>query len=716
MRLAQLQQASLPRPELQQAVDNAVARFDEPKEQLRAVTQAMGLPEGRWQGRKVQPTDTPCLVHHAERGWGILRAPNAQGQWNSLWWKAETQQWIEDSLPLGLEAYQAIRIRLARPYSALRSPVLGLIRDEILTQKRPLLEAALGGLMVGVTALLTSFYSMQVYDRVVPTGAMATLWVLTLGVLAFIGFEFAVKHVRSRLMEGLTEAVDQRLARAVYARFLALRLDQIPQSVGALAGQLRGYESVRSFLTGVSGSVLVDAPFAILFLIVIGFVGGALAFIPAFFFVVSLMIGLVYRRRMDALANAAQMAANLKTGLLVETVEGAEVIKSGQGGWRMLGRWMSTTDDARDQELEMRRITEDGQHLTQFFQQVSYTLMVALGAWMITQNRMTMGELIACSILSGRVLSPVAMVSAQLVQWSNAKAALKGLDAIWNLQDDHHGQAHPLVLTDVQGDYRLEQVGLQYRDRAALQVPSLHIRAGERVAVLGPVGAGKTTLLRLLSGMYKPQNGRVLLDGVDISHIAKPGLAEHIGYLPQDGRLFAGTLRENLILGLLDPGDEALLQCAKLSGLMSAVIANHPQGLQQPIFEGGIGLSGGQRQLVNFTRVLLRRPKVWLLDEPTSNLDRNSEMQVLRALSESLSPSSTLVVVTHKTEILPLVGRIIVVADNRVVMDGPRNEVLARLQSGGPSTAAAASSETATAVQASKPQAAHPSESAPLSS
>jgi ATP-binding cassette subfamily C protein LapB len=221
-------------------------------------------------------------------------------------------------------------------------------------------------------------------------------------------------------------------------------------------------------------------------------------------------------------------------------------------------------------------------------------------------------------------------------------------------------------------------------------VPNLVINPGERVGVLGPVGAGKTTLLRLLSGMYKPQEGRVLLDDVDLAQVAKPLLAERMGYVQQDGRLFAGTLRDNLILGQLDPGDQSILEAARQTGLLQAVIAQHAKGLQQEIFEGGTGLSGGQRQLVNLTRAFLRKPKIWLLDEPTASMDRNLELQVTQAIKTALQAQDTLILVTHKAEMLELVDRLIVIANHQIVLDGPKMQVLHKLQNVPPQSAALA--------------------------
>jgi ATP-binding cassette subfamily C protein LapB len=244
-------------------------------------------------------------------------------------------------------------------------------------------EAVIGGLMINVVALATSFYSMQVYDRVIPANAVQTLLVLTLGVLVAIVFELAAKRVRSRLYERLIDAVDQRLSRIIYLRFLAIRLDQLPQSVGGLAAQMRGYETVRGFFTAMTTNLLVDAPFALIFLLLIGLIGGWLALIPLLFFILCVVVGLYYRKQVDDFAGKSNAASNQKTGLLVETIEGAESIKSGQGGWRMLARWMKTTDEARDFDLQMRNISEHSQHLASALQQISYTLLIAAGAGLV---------------------------------------------------------------------------------------------------------------------------------------------------------------------------------------------------------------------------------------------------------------------------------------------------------------------------------------------
>ena len=686
-RLAQLQQESVDRLALQEAAEAAALLpkvSGAPKLQLKTVTRHLQVAAPRWLNGP-DAAKMPALVYtqDSEKGqgrWGVLRGQNTLGHWISDWWDATNNCWKECA-DAQMNCHTIAILRLTRPYSASSSPMFRLIRNELFSHGSLLRDALVGGMMISVLALATSFYSLQTYDRVIPTAAAQTLLVLTLGVLGAIVFEWLAKRVRSRLYERLIDAVDQRLARTVFLRFLSVRLDQLPQSVGALSAQMRGYETVRGFFTSATSSLMVDAPFALLFLGVIAMIGGWLAGIPLAFFAVCLLIGIYYRKQVDRLATQSNIASNKKTGLLVEAIEGAETIKSGQGGWRVLSRWMKTTDDARDSDLQMRNVSEHSQHLASALQQTSYILLVAAGAMLVSQGELTLGSLIACSILSSRVLSPVAMIPAQLVQWAHAKAALQGLDSLWALQDDHHGQEAPIVLASIKGAYRFEGVVAHYGGKKALMLPKLVIRPGEKVGVLGPIGAGKTTLLRLLSGMYKPQEGRVLLDDVDIAHLSKPLLAESLGYVQQDGRLFAGSLRDNLILGLLDPGDETILQAARDTGLLQTVVANHPKGLQQEIFEGGTGLSGGQRQLVNLTRAFLRRPRIWLLDEPTASMDRNLEQQVTQALKSAIGTTDTLVLVTHKAEMFALVDRLIVIVNQQVVIDGPKEQVLQKLQS-----------------------------------
>lgn len=688
-RLAQLQRERLDKVALQDAVDS-IDQLQDSFAQLQAVARRLQAPAPRFLNRPDIST-MPALLYAQDGQWQVVRGQNAQGLWVIERFDEASAQWHELSVDQ-LSGSCLAQVSTTPPFVASRSPVFRLIRQEVFAHKRLLGEALLGSITINIVALASAFYTMQVYDRVVPTAATQTLLVLTIGVAVAVCYEWLVKHFRARLFDRLVDAVDQRLARNVYTRFLSIRLDQLPPSVGSLAAQMKGYETVRGFLTTVTSHLMVDAPFTLIYVALMYVIAGYLAAIPLGFVFVSVVLGTYFRKRVDALSANVNHAVNFKTGLLVESVEGAETIKSGQGGWRMLNRWMNTTDAARSYELEMKHISERSQHMIAAFQQASYVTLVASGALLVSAGELTMGSLIACSILSGRILAPVASIPNTLQQWSHTKSAIKSLDAVWMLEDDHSGVDHPLIPETIKGDYKLKHVVSSYGEKTALNISDLRIKAGEKVAILGPVGAGKTSLLRLLSGMYKPQQGRILLHDMELAHIAKPVLAENLGYLQQEGRLFAGSLRDNLTLGLMDPGDEAILQVAKLTGLYESVLATSAEGLQTMIHEGGQGLSGGQRQLVNLTRVFLRQPTIWLLDEPTASMDSGSETKVLQAFHQTLSADDTVVLVTHKRELLQMVDRIIVIAQHQLVMDGPKNQVLDQLSKATQTTSVAVDS------------------------
>ena len=679
MRLGQLQKEKVDKVAVHEAVD-AITSSMTPAQQVTTVAKILSTKKPTFLSRP-DPIKVPALIYTENNRWELVVGLNAHGQWVTHYFDTEKSGW-QEYVQDEILASTMVQMSVTPPFVASNSLVYQLIRKEVFSHKSKLFEIILASIIINTVALVIAFYTMQVYDRVVPSGSSTTLTVLSIGVVVAILYEWLSKHFRARLSDRLVNSVDQRLARNVYMRFLSVRLDQMPASVGSLASQMKSYETVRTFLTKITSQAIVDTPFVIIYITLLYAIAGNLAFIPATFFVLSIIIGTYFKKRIDQLTAQIHHAVNFKTGLLVESIEGAETIKSGQGGWRMLSRWMNTTDAARSHEMEMKHISDRSQYMIATFQQFSYISLVASGALLITAGELTMGALIACSILSGRILAPVAAIPQIFAQWSHTKTAIKSLDAVWQLEDDHSGIDQPIVPEKVKGSYRLDQVSATYGNKRALAIPELQIKSGDKIGVLGPVGSGKTTLLRLLSGMYKPAEGRIFMDDMDISHIAKPVLSESMGYLQQEGRLFAGTLRDNLTLGLIDPGDEQVLEVAKMTGLFNAVIATHEEGLQQLISEGGQGLSGGQRQLVNLTRVFLREPRIWLLDEPTASLDSSTEAVLINTFKNKLNAEDTLVIVTHKMEVLNLVDRVIVINNNQLMIDGPKEAVLQRLRQG----------------------------------
>ena len=542
-------------------------------------------------------------------------------------------------------------------------------------RRRVFFEAVFATFVLSVFGLMSALYTMQVYDRVVPTKGFSTLWVLTIGVLMAIFFELIMKLVRSHMVDKASKAIDLELSGVFFSKALAIRSDCRPKTVGTFASQIRHFESVRNFMTSSTLFILADAPFALLFILVIYFIAGPVAYVPLIMIPLGLLVGFSMKGPIERYTAENMEESNKKNGLLIEAIDGIESVKAASAEWKLEDRWRELTKVITTTELKSKLLTAFSTSSTQSIQQLSYVGIIATGAYSIAAGDLTMGGLIACSIISGRALSPLAQLPSLIVQWKHAKIALEVLDGIMALPSDREHQR--LVVPDsCKGEVKLTQVGFAYEENApALAVEKLHFKPGDRVAILGTVGSGKSTLIKILAGLYQPQQGGAFLDDMEMSLLANEFVREQIGYLPQDVRLFNGTLRDNLVLGLPSLSDSQILKAAALTGLDQA-IQNHPSGLEITISEGGKGLSGGQRQLVGLTRLLLARPRILLLDEPTASMDSRLEEFVMKHLFEELSDDRVVVVATHKPGVLKHVNRIVVMDSGKVSLDGPKQEVL----------------------------------------
>lgn len=549
----------------------------------------------------------------------------------------------------------------------------------LLKRRRVFVEAVVATFVVSMLGLGASFYSLQVYDRVIPMQAHATLLALSVGVGIAVVFEFILKQVRSLMVDRGCKAIEEELSDVFFGRMLDIRMEARPVSVGSFAAQVRQFELVRNFMTSSTVFLIADLPFCLLFVGVIGVIGGLLAAIPLALLPVVMAVSAWLNWRIRRLAKAQLHDARQKNGLLVDAIDGIESVKAAGAEWKMMARWRELTASASALELDTRHLSATSAHFAQFLQQLSYVAIIGIGAWMTGQGMISMGALIACSILSNRALAPITQIATLVTQWQHASEALRGLDEMMTLPGEHPEGQRAIIPATCAGELRLEGAGFSFNGRLpALQPLDLRFAAGERAAVIGPVGSGKSTLIRLLSGLYRPSEGKAFLDGVDMALLAPEFLHEQIGYLPQDVRLLRGTLRDNLVLGLAPPADGEILRVAALTGL-DRVIAAHPLGLDLPISEGGRGLSGGQRQLVGLTRLLIAQPKILLLDEPTAAMDGDLEAGVVQQVFGKLPQDTTLIVITHKASLLRMVERIVVLDQGRAVLDGPRTEVLARL-------------------------------------
>lgn len=637
-----------------------------------AVLEGIGIKDRPEILEKPDAAFLPLLAYRADIGWGVIDGQTPQKSWNFRQENTHTES-RADELSL------VLRIRLKEDHIKQRTASFtDLLKSDLGNYKGVLFEAIIATFLINMLALAVSLFSMQVYDRVIPTRSEYTLIILASGVMLVIVFEAFMKFSRSRIMDKVVVGLDQYLSREVFQRLLKVRIDQMPGSVGSMAAQLRGYEQVRSFFTASTLFGLVDLPMTIIFISLVAFIGSPLvAVVPVIAAAIAIIMGLFARKRIDIIAAEGATASYYKTGLLVEAVEGVETIKAGAGSWKFLSRWLDVMNITIKNDLDMKHTNDNLTYLTQLLQQVSYVGIVIVGSFVVMQGDMTMGGLIACSILGGRVLAPVMAIPGLLVQYSHAKAAKLNIEALFSLEQDNQGVAYPLSPTHIKGAYQCDSLVFNYQgnDRPALDVHQLVIKPGERIAILGPIGSGKSTLLKVLAGLYAPTKGRVLLDGLDIHQISRETLSECLGYLQQDHRLFQGTLRENLLIGMAAPNDDVLQDALNKTGLIN-LVASHSSGLDLPISEGGKGLSGGQKQLVAFTRLLLTKPDVFLLDEPTASMDNRQEQRCLQVLQHELTKGQTFVVSTHKTALLDLVDRLIIMDNHRIIIDGPKQAVL----------------------------------------
>ena len=555
-----------------------------------------------------------------------------------------------------------------------------LIWGALARRRGTFFDAVLASALINMLALATSLYSMQVYDRVIPNHGYQTLWVLSVGVAGAIALEFFLKHVRAVIVENACKAIDCELSEWFFQRALAIRMEGRPPGVGTLASQVKGFELVRGIMTSTSLFVLVDIPFAALFVGVIGIVGGVLVLVPLIALPCALLAGLMFQHAIGRHAAANQAQSHMKTGLMVESIDGAESLKAMGAEWRFLSRWKNLVADVADSDMRIKRLATISQNLTAMLQQVGYVALVAFGAYLVTDNVLTMGGVIACSILIGRAMASIATLPSVMVQWAHARAALDGLDQVIRMPSENDERDVALIPQKLEDNIRFEKVFFAYgaAKHLALEVPALQISAGDRVGLLGGIGSGKSTLLKLASGLFRPVSGKVFIGGLDAALIAPALLREKIGYLPQDFQLFSGTLRDNLLLGLPDPGDDALFEAAQITGLID-LITQQPKGLALVISEGGRGVSGSQKQLIGLTRLLLARPAIWMLDEPTSAMDVASERRIIAMLEKLGSQGVTMLVATHKTTLIPLFSRLMFVQGGRVGLEGPREQVLAAI-------------------------------------
>ena len=548
-------------------------------------------------------------------------------------------------------------------------------------QKKYLYYAFIASTSMNILALGVAFYTMQVYDRVISTNAMSTLIALSIGVGIALILELVLKFSRGAIVDQSTKNMDIELSHNIFDRFLDIRADTMLNGIGSLSSKLNSYSAVRVFIISAIPFIAIDFPFAFFFLGIITLIGGLkIGLLILTFILISLLVGFAFKNKIEVLTKSSTMASHKKLGLLVESVENLVKIKTTGARWSIMNKWNQLSDDAANDEILITHSTNISSFLAVFFQQSSYVSTVALGAYLIgSTSSLTMGSLIAITILANKVFQPMSQIPGIFVQWAKAKVAIEDLDGLYILPREGENVERPITAKLQSHKIQCSDLKFAYnKDSIALNIPKLQIQPGEKVAILGSIGAGKSTLLKMLSGIYKPMIGRVTIDGIDMQQIARSNLTSTIGYLDQDNKLFKGTYRDNLTIGLVNVSDEQIIKVSKLTGLMT-LISSLPSGLDTEVPEGGKTVSGGQRQLIALTRILIGNNRVLLLDEPTASMDEITEGKILTLLQQTVTKEQTLIVVTHKPKLLNLVDRVIIMTSSGIHTDDTKEAVLKKM-------------------------------------
>jgi ATP-binding cassette, subfamily C, bacterial LapB len=540
---------------------------------------------------------------------------------------------------------------------------------------------ALAAFLINMLALATPLFIMSVYDRVIPNGAIPSLIALSIGMGLAIAFDFVLRTVRSRMIDVTGKTVDVVLAANIFEHVMAVKMAQRPTSVGIIANQLRDFDSVREFFT--SGSVVsaTDLIFAVLFVGVLFVIAGPLAWIPLVMLPIMIALGFTMQRPLDRAMKRLQAESAARHGVLVESLAGLETVRATGAEARMQTAWeRSVAATARSGE-DVHFWASLSLTSANAAQQITSLLLVIIGVFLILDGKLTVGALVAANMLAGRVLAPIAGIASVITRGTQTLSALKSIDRIMSLERERSPQRAYVARKIDEGRIAFENVSFTYPNSPgkALEKVSFKIEGGERIGIIGRVGSGKTTIGRLLLGFYEAQEGRILIDGVDSRQYDPSDLRTGIGFAMQDTDLFFGKLRDNIALGKPEATDEEVLAAARLSGV-ETFIAGHPMGYDMPISEGGRSLSGGQKQAIGLARVLIRKPRVLFLDEPTAHFDIRSEAEFLERLKAIRGERMTIIISTHRLSLLSMVDRLLLFDNGRLVADGPRDKVLALLQ------------------------------------
>jgi ATP-binding cassette subfamily C protein LapB len=545
--------------------------------------------------------------------------------------------------------------------------------------RRQYAEAAAGSLFANLLAVAIALFSLQIYDRVIPYQSEPTLWVLALGVMLAVVLEGVLKVARATLMDNTGKRIELAVQDRLMRRLLGMKMMPGERKPSETFAAMRDFSSVREFFTSSTAGTLADLPFLVVFLALVASIGGNLVWVLVIGGILMVLPGLLTQKKMIEITASTQGASTKAARLLYESVFEHETVTTQRGEDRVKRIWAELTTLTAVKSGEQRRLTTLLSTWAQGVQQATYVSAVVVGTYMVFAGQFTVGTIIAIGILTGRTLGPLAQVSSMMARWAQVKSALTALDAVADAKQAEEKGRKYLRRDKILGAFELRSVEFRYDPQSSpsVEIAGIAIPAGQHVAVLGSNGSGKSTLLRMLAGLHDPTKGRVLLDGVDLGQIHPRDVRRGVGYLGQEVRLIAGTIRDNLNMSQLERDDDRLLEALDFAGL-GQFVRNHPRGLDLAIRELGEGLSVGQRQSIGWARLWLQNPQVVLLDEPTAALDQTLETTLVSRLTTWLE-GRTAIIATHRVPILQLTTRTLIMQNGRLAVDGPKDAVLAHL-------------------------------------
>lgn len=547
---------------------------------------------------------------------------------------------------------------------------------EFAKYKKYLFEIAAGSFVANLLAVAVALFSLQVYDRVIPHQSFATLWVLAIGAVGALLMEAFLKIARARMMDGAGREIEMGVQRTLINRLLGMRVGQEGATPSSTFSAMREFSSVREFFTASTVGSLTDVPFIFLFLLLVASIAGNVVWVLVLGGVLMVLPSLFLQKRMVRLTEETQGASVKANRLLHEAIYEADTLKAHRGEQRFARVWDELTALSATKSSEQRRLASALTFWSQGVQQATYVAAVVMGTFLVFAGEFTVGSIIAVGILTSRTLAPLTQLAGIMARWSNVKTALESLEAVVNSQQDLDETRTYMRRETLQGRYELRDLVHRYSEdgNPVLDIAGVSIPEKQHVALLGSNGSGKSTLLKLMTGLYEPNDGRIQVDGLDIDQLHPKDLRRGIGYLAQEVRLFAGTLRDNLNLSQLERDDARLMKALNFAGLGQFVSA-HPKGLDLPIHDGGAGLSIGQRQSIGWARLWLQDPRIVLLDEPTAALDQTLEAALVGRMRSWLK-GRTAVIATHRMPILELTDRVLILQNGKLAVDGPREAVL----------------------------------------